>query len=448
MDFFRDAAGFCVKHPVYFAEWLKMRLFPAKTYPDVRSTPEWKTFRDSMPGIVQTWLDEKWAKDQPKGSVLRPMHRDDRYKTDVIYTGTLKADAHKDLIALRKTRPDLHMTALYIWPDISRSRSFAFDIADRVIFLRTQAELVEFLLNADAQALVFQGGDDQVALLNCCIYPGRFVWQVRDTSLRTPKEYLPALPFERAKYIAERADGIISFHHESGWHELERREGIHYRSAPVCIPPACVPEIDPPYRLKKLSASDGALHIIYAGGVGPVGGSPYETIVYTHADFYQKFKTIVEQGIHLHVYSPHTDKGPRPGYQEYFDLQKNSPYFHIEKSIPFADLLLEYTKYDWAIMHVTWQPEYLIPGFDRPIQNGLMGAVQARVPIIVSPTALGNAAFAHTSRRGVVIDERDIGNIRIILEENDAMRDECVNTPLEPELQYSSDAFARAVLGE
>ena len=316
-DFIRETVRFLFRHPFYGFRWFIVRILPFRRYPDVCHSKEWRSFRESLPVVVRAYFDERWAVDRSSGARIRPLKRSPRYRTDVIYTGMLKADAEKDLMALRKHKPGLHITVLYLWPNLSMARCFVFDIADNVFFIRNQAELVEFLLNADASAVVFQGGDDQIALLNCCLWSGRLVWQVRDTFLRTPKKYLTALIAERSVFIAERVDAIISFHSESGWQELQRGEKICFRSSPISIPPLAVSEIGPRYRLLRLSDGDGELHLIYAGGVGIIGGNIFEKINYMHADFFEKFCAIAKQGIHIHIYSPHTDQ-KRPGYEEYF----------------------------------------------------------------------------------------------------------------------------------
>lgn len=432
--------AFFFRRPAYFFRWAAGRV--AKGYPDVRSSAKFGELRDSLPAAVRTWFDERWQADKPAGFRTVPLRGSVRHDGDILYLGTFKADAHKDLLALKKARPNARITALTLPGTFLPPASFVFDLCDRVVFLRTHAHLVEYVLSSDAKVLVFQGGDDQFALLASCIWPRRLVWQVRDTCLRTPREHLEDLQYERARFIAERSDAIVSFHAEEGWKNLEN---IRFRSPPVCIPPLCVPAIGPRERHAKLSAKDGALHLIYAGGVGPRNGTTSGKVTYTHAAFYDKFRSIAEQGIHMHVYSPHTDFYSEK-YKDYFDLAESSPYFHIEKTLEFEELLDEYTRYDWAIMHVTWQPELLISGFDRPIQNGLMGAIQAQIPILVSPTAYGNAELVETHKRGLVVPEADIARLSRILAERADMPASCLERPLEPELLYDADRFGSIVL--
>ena len=149
----------------------------------------------------------------------------------------------------------------------------------------------------------------------------------------------------------------------------------------------------------------------------------------------------------MHVYSPHLDR-ETPEMKEYFDLARSSSHFHIHRALPFARLLDALTQYDWGMLHVTWQKEYLLPGFDRPVQNGLMQHIQAGLPVIVSPTAVGNAELVMSTGRGLVVDEKDMPSLRRILAERKDLLRHCNETPLEPELLYHAEAFGRAVLGE
>jgi|GEM_PF-4280418 len=437
---------FACRNPRLACQWLTRVLRAKRFYPDIFSADAFKTFRNQLTSDVLEFVDDRLNKDRPLDTQLRPLSSV-QIKTDVLYVGTFKADAYKDLAALRMYDSSIHITAVMLPTFFSPAKHRVFQLCDEVLFPQSMAEYVELLLSIQAKALVFQGGDDQLALLTSCLWPGRLVWQVRDVSLRAPRRYLNTLSFERARYIAERADAIISFHHTQGWKHLSELEGIPYRSQPLCIPPGCMPSLGPHFRKTKLSTTDQALHIAYAGGVGPKGGTSYGPVTHTHADFYEKFKSIVDQGIHLHVYSPHL-KTSSSKHKEYFELAKQSPFFHIEQPLDFEDLLLELTQYDWGIMHVTWQPELLITGFDWPIQNGLMQHIQARIPIIVSPTALGNADLIHRTKRGVVVDEKDIPQLRHILDSNAHLMDECLTRPFEQELLYDYAAFGKAVFDD
>ena len=444
-------ASFAFAHPRMAVRGLKSILDAKRRYPDVHALPLYREFRESLPQSVLPWFDDGMKRDhrfpvKPSEPRLQKMC----HETDVLYLGTFKPDANKDLLALRQYRPDIRITGLVLSGLFSTAKASAYEICDEVFFFQTHAHLIEFLLSTKAKTLIFQGGEDQLGLTIACMWPGRLVWQARDTFLRTPRFALKDLPYERSKFIAERADAITSFHSEEGWRNLAPT--IAFRSPPSCIPPLCVPVIGPHKRLPKHSATDGETHLIYAGGVGPVGSGilqtsddPHEKFRQTHADFYNKFRLIVEQGIHLHVYSSHLAKRSNT-YEEYFLLQETSRYFHIESPVSFETLLEELTRYDWAIMHVTWQNDLLVPGFDRPVQNGLTGPIQAGVPIIVSPTAKGNVELVTRYRRGVVVEEGEMPKLSEILAKNAGMVEDCVRRPLEPELLYDVERFGKIVL--
>ncbi|TSC59245.1 MAG: hypothetical protein Greene041619_81 [Candidatus Peregrinibacteria bacterium Greene0416_19] len=436
------AADDAVRHPRHAAALFRIALADDAQYPDVQSLKEWQQFRENLPPVVQRWFDEQWKKDQKTGTALRPVRRH-RHLTDIVYLGSLKADAHKDLAALRQFGPRLRITVILFARSVPREQRFILQYADSIVSIGNQAELVEFLLSVDARAVVMQGGDDVPALLNTCMYPGRLVWQVRDTTLRIPREYLENLLYERAKYIAERADAIVSFHDESGWRNIAGF--VRFRSPPCCIPPMCVLSIGPRRCIPKLSDADGEAHLVYAGGAGSRGGSRMGSVLFTHADFTDKFRVIAEQGIHLHLYSPHL-KRENEANRDYFELQRACRYFHIEPVLPFEELLIAITRYDWGITHVTWQPEFLIPGFDRAVQNGLTQHIQAGLPVIVSPTAYGNADLVMRTHRGLVVAEADMPRLKQILLQSADLPRQCSERPLEPELLYDVHGFGKAVL--
>lgn len=365
------------------------------------------------------------------------------HSTDVIYCGTFKPDAQKDLIALRTFHSGLHITALLAGSSVHPGKFFTFRLCDRVVFWNSHDELLQQLRSTKATTLLFQGGDDHAMAPIVCQWSGRLVWQVRESHLRIPRQYVDREIYCKAVSMAERSDAMVSFHRKEAWEGW--KDSVHFRSMPHSIPPLCIPEMGPKKRLQKLSEKDGEIHIIYAGGLNPVGGTVSHGILFTHADFYEKFRCIVEQGIHLHVYTPHTNYYST-GYKEYFDLARRSSYFHLEQTIPFEQLLVEFTRYDWAIMHVTWQLNLFNPGFEYPIQNGLMGPIQSGIPIIVSPTAKGNAEFVEKYQRGLVVAEDDVPRLKDLLRENSWLPTHCQETALEPELLYDVEAFGRAVL--
>ena len=260
-----SSANRWMRYPSYSMEW---RRVSSTAYASPEHEPQWQELRSKLPPVVKQHFDERWSKDRPPAASAVPFEPLPEHQTDIIYSGTFKADAHKDLAALRQHRPHIKITAVMSGP-MRRETDFVRRLCDDVVFVRTQAQFIRFLLSARARTLVFQGGDDQFALLTSCIWPSRLVWQVRDTNLRIPRQYLSDLTYERAKFIAERADAILTFHGEDGWKNLR---DIQFRSPPRRIPPLCVPSIGPRRHLPKLSAQGGDIHVVHASSVGRVGG--------------------------------------------------------------------------------------------------------------------------------------------------------------------------------
>jgi hypothetical protein len=170
------------------------------------------------------------------------------------------------------------------------------------------------------------------------------------------------------------------------------------------IPPAIVDELGPHERLPKLSASDGALHAVYAGDVIMIDGAP---------EHLENWRMICEQGIHVHYYCPRPEWRTLAAARPYLMLEKQNPFFHVEGTVDFERALVEFTQYDWAYYHFEPIRILMKPGFMNVTPNLLFTFVQSELPLMIRL----NAGFVWADRMvedfetGLAINTSDFSDI-------------------------------------
>ena len=138
-------------------------------------------------------------------------------------------------------------------------------------------------------------------------------------------------------------------------------------------------ELKPSKYLKKLSESDGKIHIVYEGGVINDKKS--------HRYFEKIWNSIASDRIELHFYAP--------GDTKYFHyLETINPHIHYEGNFSSKDLSTEMTKYDVGLIYLNVTDEnrdYLESCFPNKIQEyinaGLpvaVGDIQSQIDFVES----------------------------------------------------------------
>lgn len=87
--------------------------------------------------------------------------------------------------------------------------------------------------------------------------------------------------------------------------------------------------------LSKLSNTEGEIHIVYEGGISPCSER--------HRSFYQSFKKITDNKIHIHIYPVL--------YDEKYELESlKNPCFHYYQPVSPDKIIQELGKYDFGII--------------------------------------------------------------------------------------------------
>jgi hypothetical protein len=167
----------------------------------------------------------------------------------------------------------------------------------------------------------------------------------------------------------------------------------------------------PQRSLSKLSAHDGELHLVHAHGVGFAGKNPMER----HIQFWDRWRIILEQGIHIHAYTSYKNLSD-PRMSEYHKLSQDFPNFHLEKSVEYDELLLLLTQYDYALAHQNNEDSPLRREFWYHLSNNFFTYLDAGLPIITSPTVLAYAHYVSTLKIGVVVSDEELKSLKSILE--------------------------------
>jgi len=89
---------------------------------------------------------------------------------------------------------------------------------------------------------------------------------------------------------------------------------------------------------KKLSIKDNGIHLVYAGGL-------YFDDLPSMESFWNFYRKITSQKMHLHIYSKQPDNIVR----KLKEMEQNDAYFHYEGYREHKNLIAEMTKYDYGI---------------------------------------------------------------------------------------------------
>lgn len=205
------------------------------------------------------------------------------------------------------------------------------------------------------------------------------ILSVKDTSvcshgINPPHWYLKEeLPSE--KYSFEHAHGLIAESLEPC--QAFRLFQINKKHPRIYFPNYCEASKNVE-STKKLS--DNELHLVY---VGSIRGSQDDPKEHGNIQMHWLINSLNEQKIHFHVY-PNPNMS-RVVYDEYYEMDKNLPYFHMHESLKPAELTKEIAQYHYG----------LIPFFNEDTNRSPMkryysaslkifNYVEAGLPILIS----------------------------------------------------------------
>lgn len=333
--------------------------------------------------------------------------------------------AHPDLvkqcIALKRERPGIRCAlAVQCFAHTERLSQQWFDEV-RIVGRGNKAELMGILRRADAKVVILRYLD---VVFNTCarlsrqgplIYspPGFFLSSRSEDYLSDPGLTFDAV-FEAEKFLLERVDGVIHFLSDPVI-EWFKTNGVNIACPTATVYVACMPELDPPTKLPKLSEKDGEWHIVHATGVPKAtnhpkwGGDTFLALA--------KCEEVIKQGIHLHVYGTYFDRN-RPEYAAYVELERRSPYFHIEDQLEFDDLITTMTQYDYAWKHWDVSRKAIWP-IHKGVTPNFYAYIQSGLPLLLSPMAYAlEVELAREHGIGLIVGEGELGNLRQILDDN------------------------------
>ncbi len=158
---------------------------------------------------------------------------------------------------------------------------------------------------------------------------------------------------------------------------------------PTLVFPNYVPRrLIPSALRRKLSKNDGEIHIVYEGSLDSVN-------LGSHFDLKNIFKTIADQGIHIHIYS--SKENP-----DYAVLDDGNGYIHYHGHLDTKVLLQEITQYDygWAGFNTARNKEHT----DTVLANKVLEYVVCGLPVI-SLDHKTQREFIESNGIGIVINE-------------------------------------------
>jgi hypothetical protein len=348
-----------------------------------------------------------------------------RVSADVLFVSyRAHPDLLKQCIALKRKIPGIRCALVAELP--AHTQRLCRQWFDEVVVFGDWDEprLLGYLRNADAKVVVLRYRSVLFNTLARLFRRGSLVYSPPGFYLSSRSgDYSahadPDLPFadvfEADKFLLEHVDGVIHFLSDAAF-EWFRANGVNLRCPAATVHVACMPELEPRTQLPKLSENDGEWHIVHATGVPPVswtssmGRDAFLSL--------EKCREVVSQGIHLHVYGTYFSRND-PGYAPYVDLERRSPYFHIEKQLEFDDLLVAMTQYDYAWKHWDTSGIEIWPAHNEVVPPNFHAYIESGLPLLMSP--MGYPAEVRLAREqgvGLFVEEGDLPNLKQILDRN------------------------------
>jgi len=171
------------------------------------------------------------------------------------------------------------------------------------------------------------------------------------------------------RYCFENADGIM---HKGAPYELNYLNGrihknINITKKQLNFLPYCSGEFMVPVNRDKLSKKDKSFHMVY------IGGFPAP-----------EFKSILNQGIHIHVYFTfkHVSEKQEGNYIDMvFKEVKDDKFFHVHHPLNPKKLIPEISKYDFGFWTAkSSSKDYIEPAFATG--NKLASYLEAGIPFV------------------------------------------------------------------
>ena len=332
---------------------------------------------------------------------------------DVLYISEKASpDSIKDIIALKK---EGNLTCTLLCRTHQGNDKLCEKYHIPLLYYKNYLELILLLLSARAKVVIARRGDIHSVALARMFYSGKVIYKAYDFISRYPFEYQDDVRLAAEKYVIEHVDGIIHFHEEEA---IDYLKSLYKITCPIVqLRPMCMDEFIPGKKPTKLSEKDGEIHIVYAAGLFRSYSNPFLTGDSNH---YDEFKEITSQGIHIHVYIAYRrDSDEDYGLKPYFDLAKACPYFHIEQTLPYSELIDVLTQYDFAYAYFDMEQTVRLKPFNSGVSNNFFTYLDVGLPIISSESTYTQARLIREFSIGLVINREEIQGIKKLLHEFD-----------------------------
>jgi hypothetical protein len=357
-------------------------------------------------------------------------------RADVVFASAPSPDLIKHAIGLRRTDPSLRLALVAYGLD--HVPSLAHEWFDEIVLVDGPQELFATLRETEARVLILRTRSPLELLWAALYWSGRLVYVVPGFFLnsvaRSFRQRVHGISYETGmlveRLLLARADGIVHFLADEAVDDL-RAQGIVVAAPARVVYAGTMPELSPKERLPKLSAKDGAIHLVHATGVAPPSSDPDFG---RYGQHYLKWPVLLEQGLHIHAYFSHISYDDS-AWQVYFDLAERYPNFHMEEQLEFDQLLPALTAYDYALKHWDMRGRPIRPAHMQHLTTNFFAYLEAGLPMIVSPTMAQETDMVAERGIGLVIDEEALPRLGEILRSADL-------TVLRARVDEAAKAFA------
>ncbi len=258
---------------------------------------------------------------------------------------------------------------------------------------------------------VFTDASDYTTAYNYCLYKPRYVIVdfidtivgiLSDGYLNRETWRKNLIPQE--KFIIENADGFCCRDLQI---QVTSREGGYQRKKRTILFPEYCWDPDQLKLSPRISASDDSIHVVLIGHFGIEKAGCYDT------GYLDIIRPMLEQKIHFHIY-PHQDYYDvyyKDRFDEiledYINLEKGNPYFHIHTPVRVESITEEISRYDFGI-HVVRAHlfdeelrDYKITARKVGGSSRIADYLEAGLPII---SQSGQYYFQYLTRFGIMLN--------------------------------------------
>jgi hypothetical protein len=368
---------------------------------------------------------------------------------DVLFASVASPDLVKHALGIRRARPELRLAL--VCHNAHHVEALVGRVFDEVVEVESSGELIDVLERSEGAALALRTRAPTELFWAAMRWPTRLVYMPPGFFLESIPDPPPA-PEQSVSYperqtlerlLLSRADAVVHFLSDGAIEEMRRR-GVPVPRDTRLVYAGITPELDPVRRLARLSAGDGEIHVVHATGVAPPGADPGAARFAMH---HLKWPTVLEQGIHIHAYFSHIDYDDSK-WDVYRELAERYPNFHLERQLPFDGLLEALTQYDWALKHWDMRGRRVIPEHMDHLTTNFFAYLQARLPMIVSPTMALEAREVARLGIGVVVEEDGLPHLGERLRAADRPAIDAAIERAREAYRYDDAAITAAVLGD